>query len=330
MISGDRPASGEYSGRQSWVPDVAPIREHGGQLAMRFSRTIGLVALSAGLGVTATACSSSPSSSTATTAGSSNAADLALIMAAPAKTLAATTAQASATFNATAGANSLGGTLAGPFNLASGYGNLTLTGSGSLNGLLGGQTNILFVNGTLYLEPNPGSSAAGFLSGSEKWDEINLAAAAGIYKINLGPLGKALETDPADFFKVFETQDETVTKVGTSTVQGQPATEYAVSIDLAAAGKSGPNYLFYAALSQFGSSTSNSDVWLNSNGQIVETKATIPVSSTSTSTTAAGSTATTAAPTTVVVSITLSNFGVTVPPATVPAPALVSTALNGI
>jgi hypothetical protein len=282
----------------------------------------------------AAACSSSSNSSTTTTTGGgSSSADLTLLNAAPAKTLAAGTAKAAATFDATSGKNAIGGTLAGDFNLTSGYGSLTLTGSGLLATLLAGPTAIQFVGGTLYLKPNPGTTPASLLGPGQIWAAINLASAATLEHVDLGPLGTALEGNPVNFLKVFETPDETVTTVGSSTVDGQPATEYAVTVDLTKAGASGPNRLFYDALAQAGSGTSTSDVWIGTSGPadglIVQVKATMTVSAppaTAGATTAAGASA--PAPTTIPITLDLSDFGLTVPVLTAPPAATVNETLN--
>ncbi len=199
---------------------------------------------------------------------------------------------------------------AGPFDLARQYGalELAISGTGSAAGspsLLNGPARALFAAGSLYVLPNSGSVLAGMLVG-RKYGLLTPKAVAGL--TGLQPQQAAgLISNPVGFLYVLSTPDMTVSSEGNSSVGGG-STEYRATVNLYQAGisPSVPRALF-AALESWGIAAVVVHVWVDGSGHAVRLSSVID-------TEARGS----IPARTITLRVSLSNFGIAVPPVAVP------------
>lgn len=162
------------------------------------------------------------------------------------------------------------------FHNQQGDGLLTITGvSGSSAQDV--QAHLIFTNAALYLQAT--AMFAG-LAGGKPWVEVTsssfsqifASAAPGAKGGPLGNLGAALIGQPLAAFDLFATQALTAAVAGHPTVAGQHTTEYAVTVDPAAAAgeATGEAKALFASL---GSAPLHFDVWLDGSGRMVEVSA---------------------------------------------------------
>ncbi|HUY86292.1 MAG TPA: hypothetical protein VMU77_04205 [Acidimicrobiales bacterium] len=185
---------------------------------MKINRPISAIIAGVILSSMAAACSSNPShaSGTAsTTATGSNPvgslADRAIVNATSAKTIANRTANLNVTLAVSNGPHA---TVTGPFNLATGQGqlNLSILGSSVVGGLPNPAT-LLYAGGNLYLQ------ASGIITsfdGNKPWAQITPTAVQQIFCLTMpgsstSSLAKLAAGNPASLLHVLDTPDMTVT-----------------------------------------------------------------------------------------------------------------------
>jgi LppX_LprAFG lipoprotein len=259
--------------------------------ARRAGLGLGLLAAAA---VGATACGGSSSSSAAGGAGAQRAA---LLTKAAAATSAAGSAKLSLTIGGSAAGSTVNATGSGVEDFAHKAADLTL----NLTGATQGQLEVREVNGIAYLKLP--SQLGGAISGGKPWISIDPA------KIGAGSALSglsSLSSDPTQSFALLNSASDSVTKVGSESVHGQPSTHYKATIDLDKAAASNPQVSAVATqLKQaLGTAQLPVDVWIDDKGRITRF------------TEATGSAGSTAAPS-ATVSVDVYDYGT---PVTVAAP----------
>lgn len=300
------------------MPPAAPPHQHRPRRRPGPTRPTRALSAGAALVALATAAAACGSGRTGSTAGPVSAQAAGAVRGATAKTLA--TGSATVALVVTSDVHAPG-TSGGPpvglkvlgnydFHNQQGDGLLTITGvSGSSAQNV--QAHIIFTNTALYLQAT--GMFAG-LAGGKPWVEVTsssfsqifASAAPGAKGGPLGNLGAALIGQPLAAFDLFGTQALTAAVAGHPTVAGQHTTEYAVTVDPAAAAgqATGQAKALFASL---GSAPLHFDVWLDGSGRMVEVFAKSAAKAASTAGQITG------------ITVTLANLGspvsVSVPPA---------------
>jgi hypothetical protein len=170
----------------------------------------------------------------------------------------------------------LEGTISGPYDFSSGDGQLTIELSGTVAQLLGGPLQVTFANGTAYFVPRGTLANVVQLAPGKTYASITLQQLAQV--LNFGPLGSALAGNVGQLFELFDTPVLRAAKLGTSSVDGVPATEYLVDVDVAqAAAAGGPAASIYSAIQHAASGlkTLQEHVWVDSAGRIRQIQVTL-------------------------------------------------------
>ncbi|HEY0559940.1 MAG TPA: hypothetical protein VGD03_06645 [Frankiaceae bacterium] len=259
-------------------------------------RSTGLgLALLATAAVGAAACGGGSSSSAAGSAATGQQA--ALLTKAAAATSAAGSAKLSLTIGGSAAGSAVNATGSGVEDFAHKAADLTL----NLAGAAQGQVAVREVNGIAYLKLP--SQLGGSIGGGKPWISIDPS------KIGAGSALSGLSSlanDPTQSFALLNSASDSVTKVGSESVHGQPSTHYKATINLDKAAAADPQLSASATQLKQTLGTANLpvDVWIDGKGRITRFAET---------TSPAGSTA---APT-VSVSVDVYDYGT---PVTVAAP----------
>lgn len=146
-------------------------------------------------------------------------------------------------------------TQTGAFDFAHSRGVLRMKGPGPM------AAEERFIPPKVYVKmPGTGHSP---LPHGKSWMEIQAGAARGLGAALLGPFGG---TDPGDLLSSLKASSSAVTKLGSATVRGVPATEYRLAIDPAKAAARIPAWRrpgFRAFTRSLGAATVPVDVWVD-------------------------------------------------------------------
>ncbi|MCW2693965.1 MAG: hypothetical protein JWM67_2569 [Mycobacterium sp.] len=234
------------------------------------STGLGLVLL-ATAAVGAAACGGGSSSSAAGSAATGQQA--ALLTKAAAATSAAGSAKLSLTSGSAAG-SAVTATGSGVEDFARKAADLTL----NLTGAAQGQLEVREVNGIAYLKLP--SQLGGAIGGGKPWLSIDPS------KIGAGSALSGLSSladDPTQSFALLNSASDSVTKVGSESVHGQPSTHYKATINLDKAAAADPQLSASATQLKQTLGTANLpvDVWIDDKGRITRfAEATSPAGST--------------------------------------------------
>jgi hypothetical protein len=235
-------------------------------------RSTGLgLALLATAAVGAAACGGGSSSSAAGSAATGQQA--ALLTKAAAATSAAGSAKLSLTSGSAAG-SAVTATGSGVEDFARKAADLTL----NLTGAAQGQLEVREVNGIAYLKLP--SQLGGAIGGGKPWISIDPS------KIGAGSALSGLSSladDPTQSFALLNSASDSVTKVGSESVHGQPSTHYKATINLDKAAAADPQLSASATQLKQTLGTANLpvDVWIDDKGRITRfAEATSPAGST--------------------------------------------------